>query len=145
MKRSPVDTYSNWDRLFPAASATALMWAGFLIFPGLSRRQSTPEAIAAKAILYWLWTSATIGTGDLGLSAPNLQPLQNRYMYIGLCQLLPLLVNKSAAVSHPHQRFLWWSWIALLWAHFHQLVHLQQVFVVCFFFLLMKWYPLFTS
>ena len=50
----------------PAASATALMWAGFLIFPGLSRRQSTPEAIAAKAILYWLWTSATIGTGDLG-------------------------------------------------------------------------------
>ena len=81
---------------------------------------------------------------DWALFAPNLQPLQNRYMYIGLCQLLPLLVNKSAAVSHPHQRFCGghglhcYGRISTNW-------YIQQVFVVCFFFLLMKWYPLFTS
>ena len=46
--------------------ATSLMWAGLRMLPGLSRRQWTPASRAARAILWLLWTSATIGTGDRG-------------------------------------------------------------------------------
>ena len=52
--------------LLGSVSATALICSGFLMFPGFYLRQSTPEAIAASAILYWLCTSATTGIGDRG-------------------------------------------------------------------------------
>ena len=48
------------------ASATALMWAGLRMLPGLSRRQCTPASIASSARRYWWWMSATIGTGERG-------------------------------------------------------------------------------
>ena len=36
------------------------------MLPGLRRRQWTPASRAARAILYWWWMSATIGTGERG-------------------------------------------------------------------------------
>ena len=49
-----------------ASWATALMCSGLRMLPGFSRSPWTPASIAARAIRYWWWMSAMIGTGDRG-------------------------------------------------------------------------------
>ena len=52
-----------------ASVATARMWAGLRMLPGLRRRQATPASRAARARRYWKWMSATMGTGERGTMA----------------------------------------------------------------------------
>ena len=49
-----------------ASVATALMCSARRMLPGLRRRPWTPASSAARAMRYWWWMSAMIGTGDRG-------------------------------------------------------------------------------
>ena len=49
-----------------ASAATCLISASLRRLPGLSRRPCTPASRAARAISWWKWMSAMIGTGERG-------------------------------------------------------------------------------